>query len=51
MGRVFKKTQITKEYWQEQDDQMSSGIELELGAINWPEWLLHPIPFSQVYGN
>ena len=22
------------------DNQMSSGIELELGAINWPEWLL-----------
>ena len=33
------------------DNQMSSGIELELGAINWPEWLLHPILFSQIYVN
>ena len=28
---------------------MSSGIELELGAINQPEWLLHLILFPQVY--
>ena len=28
---------------------MSSGIELELRAINQPEWLLHLILFPQVY--
>ena len=33
------------------DNQMSSGMELELGAINRPKWLLHPILFPQVYVN
>ena len=49
MGRVSKKTQITGKSIGRKDNQMSSGIELKLGAINWPEWLLHPILFSQVY--
>ena len=49
MWRVSKKTQITGKSIGRKDNQMSSGIELKLGAINWPEWLLHPILFSQVY--
>ena len=28
---------------------MNSGIELELGAINWHEWLLHPILFPGLH--
>ena len=49
MGRVSKKTQITGKSIGKKDNQMSSGIQLELGAINRPEWLLHPFLFSQVY--
>ena len=51
MGRVSIKTQTTWKNIGKIDNQMSSGIELELGAINQPEWLLHPILFPQVYVN
>ena len=51
MGRVSKKTQITGKSIGKKDNQTSNGIELEHGVINQPEWLLHPILFSQVYVN
>ena len=39
MGRVSKKTQITGKSIGKKDtgNQMSSGIQLELGAINRPK--------------
>ena len=48
MGRVSIKTHITRKSIDKIDHQMNSGIELELGAINQPEWLPHPILFPQV---
>ena len=51
MGGVSIKTQITGKSIGKRDNQMSSGIELELGEINRPEWLLRPILFPQVYVN
>ena len=37
MGRVSKRTQTTGKSLDKKVNQMSSGIELELGAINGPE--------------